>query len=141
MKPNHICNYAVLRFLPYPETGEFVNVGVVLHDADRRWCAHAGDENDVLRVTQFFPSVAAEEYLLQRAAMFAEMERVAALIGRTQDQRQGKSIFQELVRPRESVFRFSEVRTAITAYPYDLLQQLCQQHVKASLKPAELAAA
>lgn len=25
----HVCNYAVLRYLPHPETGEFVNVGVV----------------------------------------------------------------------------------------------------------------
>jgi len=25
------CNYAMLRFLPYPETGEFVNVGVVVN--------------------------------------------------------------------------------------------------------------
>ncbi len=24
------CNYAIIRFLPYPETEEFVNVGVVL---------------------------------------------------------------------------------------------------------------
>ncbi len=26
-----VCNYAPVRFLPYRETGEFVNVGVVLH--------------------------------------------------------------------------------------------------------------
>lgn len=24
-----ICNYSVIRFLPYPETGEFVNVGIL----------------------------------------------------------------------------------------------------------------
>ncbi|WP_122365762.1 DUF3037 domain-containing protein, partial [Pseudomonas syringae group genomosp. 3] len=23
----YICNYSILRFLPYPETGEFVNIG------------------------------------------------------------------------------------------------------------------
>ncbi|WP_153010653.1 DUF3037 domain-containing protein, partial [Pseudomonas sp. ADP] len=27
---NYFCNYSILRFLPYPETGEFVNIGVVL---------------------------------------------------------------------------------------------------------------
>jgi hypothetical protein len=26
----HTCNYAILRFLPYPETGEFVNVGILV---------------------------------------------------------------------------------------------------------------
>jgi hypothetical protein len=141
MRPNHICNYAVLRFLPYPETGEFVNVGVVLHDADTGWCGHAGDEQDVKRVTQFFPTVAAEEYLRHRAAMFAELERVGALIQVTPDQRVAKSIFQELVRPRESVFRFGEMRTAATDDPAELLQRLCEQHVKAKRTAAKLAAA
>jgi len=28
--PQAACNYAMLRFLPYPETGEFVNVGVLV---------------------------------------------------------------------------------------------------------------
>lgn len=36
MKPMRTCNYAVVRFLPYRETGEFVNVGVVLY------CREAG---------------------------------------------------------------------------------------------------
>ena len=30
MKQRVTCNYAVLRFRPYQETGEFVNLGVVL---------------------------------------------------------------------------------------------------------------
>ena len=141
MRPNHICNYAVLRFLPYPETGEFVNVAVVMHLTDKPWCAHAGDELDVKRVTQFFPAVTEEEYLQQRAAMFAEVDRVCALVEATPDQRLAKSIFQELVRPRESVFRFGEVRTAITDDPQALLQRLCAQHVKARQKAARLAAA
>lgn len=130
MNPKHICNYAVLRYLPYPETGEFVNVGVVAHDVNDGWCGHAGDAQDVKRVTQFFPGVAAEDYQRQRLAMVAELERVCTLVQATADQRLAKSIFQELVRPRESVFRFGEMRTAMTDDAPALLKRLCEQHVK-----------
>jgi len=125
-----VCNYSLLRYLPYPDRGEFVNVGVVVHDAEAGWCEHVGDEEDVIRVTQFFPTVTAADYQRQRRAMFEELERVSALIQFTPDQRVAKSIFQELVRPRESVFRFGEMRTAITDDPAELLQRLCEQNVK-----------
>ncbi len=138
MNPNHICNYAVLRYLPYPETGEFVNVGVVVHDVGTGWCGHAGDEQDVKRVTQFFPSVTAENYLRQRQAMIAELERVCTLVQATPDQRLAKSIFQELVRPRESVFRFGEMRTAMTDDAPALLERLSEQHVKPRQRAAKL---
>jgi hypothetical protein len=35
MKKKLACNYAVLRFLPYPETGEFVNIGVAIGCPDK----------------------------------------------------------------------------------------------------------
>lgn len=38
MKANHVvCNYAIVRFLPYPETSEFVNLGVVVACPSRRY--------------------------------------------------------------------------------------------------------
>lgn len=126
----HVCNYAVLRFLPYPETGEFVNVGVVVHCADLDWCGYAGDDHDVERVTQFFPTVEAGDYQRQHQATFEELERVRTLMVNTNDRRLARSIFQELVRPRESVFRFGEVRTAMTDNPALLVGQLCEQYVK-----------
>ena len=126
----HVCNYAVLRYLPYPETGEFVNVGVVVHGAEPGWCGYAGDEEDVHRVTQFFLKVTATDYQRQKRAMFEELKRVRDLILATPDRRLARSIFQELVRPRESVFRFGEMRTAMTDDPAALLQRLCEQNVK-----------
>ena len=36
------CNYTVLRFLPYTETGEFVNLGVALACPDLHWFDYKG---------------------------------------------------------------------------------------------------
>jgi hypothetical protein len=127
---SHVCNYAVLRYLPNRETGEFVNAGIVAHCPEMNWCGYAGDENDVHRVTQFFPFVRAEDYLKQRIAMFKELERVRVLIIATPEERLARSIFQELVKPRESVFRFGEMRSAMTGDPAVLVERLCEQYVK-----------
>jgi len=126
----HACNYALLRFLPYPETGEFVNVGVVAHCAGLNWCGYAADDDDTRRVTQFFPAMVAADYQRQRKAIFEELERVRVLILKTNDTRLARDIFQELVRTRESVFRFGEIRTAITDNPAALVEQLCVLYVK-----------
>lgn len=134
----HVCNYAVLRFLPYPETGEFVNVGVVAHCEELGWLGYAGVADEGRRVTQFFPAVIAADYLRQRTAMFAELERVRVLISNTKDRRLACGIFQELVRPRESVFRFGEIRTAMTADPAELVTRLCEHYVKPKTALGEL---
>lgn len=132
----HVCNYAILRFLPYPETGEFVNIGVALHCPELSWFGHARDENDTQRVLRFFPAVSRATYEAGRTAIMEELERVRALIAGIDDKKLARSIFGELVRPRESVFRFGEMRSAMTAAPETLVHQLCEQYVKPRKQPA-----
>lgn len=124
------CNYALLRYLPFVETGEFVNVGVVIHQTDSSWCGCAGSEDDPQRLLNFFPSISRPLYLEQRRAMFAEVERVAAVIRSTRDNAQARRLFAELVRPRESVLRFGELRTVIADDPEALLIQLHSRYVE-----------
>lgn len=123
-------NYALLRYLPFVETGEFVNVGIVAHQAESGWCGHAGSEDDPQRLLNFFPTISRSRYLEQRRAMFAEVERVAAMIGSTRDYALASRLFAELVRPRESVLRFGELRTVIADDPDALLIQLHSRYVE-----------
>ena len=48
------CRYAILRFLPYVETGEFANVGVVLMSTAGRYFGFRLLGRRVARVTHFF---------------------------------------------------------------------------------------
>lgn len=141
MNPQHVANYAVLRFLPYPETGEFANIGVVAYCPEMRWCGWAGDDQDVQRVTQFFPGVTAAAYLRQKEEITAEIERVCALVENTTDRRLGNSIFNELVRHRESLFRFGDMRTILMNDPQELIQRLCDQYVRQKRPATTLAVA
>ena len=57
----YACNYAVLRFLPYPETGEFVNLGVVVHCALRGLFEMKIESRKAARVTDFFSDFPCEK--------------------------------------------------------------------------------
>ncbi len=53
MKHKTICNYAVIRFLPYPETEEFVNVGVILACPETRTIDYMLETRRRDRITGF----------------------------------------------------------------------------------------
>ncbi|MFP3758365.1 DUF3037 domain-containing protein, partial [Cupriavidus sp. SIMBA_020] len=49
----HACRYALVRFMPYPETGEFANVGVVVMSPTARFFGYKLLDR-VGRITAFF---------------------------------------------------------------------------------------
>lgn len=128
LQDQFVCNYAVLRFLPYPETGEFVNLGVALHSPEIGFF-DVLLESRMKRVTDFFPELDKESFSAAREAIAAELDRVKSLIGKTRAPDLGRRIFRDVVRPRESVFRFGEVRTVLTEDPKGLAAKLFAQYV------------
>lgn len=125
----YACNYAVLRFLPYPETGEFVNLGVVVHCPARGHFSLRLETRKQARVTDFFPELDRESFRAARRSIAAEMERVKMMIRRSNNAEQGRLLFRELVRPREAVFRFGETRTILTDELGALAPRLFAQYV------------
>lgn len=92
MKTNVICNFAVVRFRPYPETEEFVNIGVVMA------CPQAGFFDFKIetkrrdRITHFFPELNTDVFLYGRRDFVREMKRVAEAFNRDHQPEQGAFI-------------------------------------------------
>ena len=124
-----VSNYAVLRFLPYPETGEFVNLGIVVHCPEKGWFDLKLERRKSKRVTDFFPELDREAFRATRDGIADELERVMKLIKKTPDRELGRRIFRDVVRPRESVFRFGEIRTIMTTDVAGLTESLFGQYV------------
>jgi|688.fasta_scaffold607751_2 hypothetical protein len=124
--PQAVCNYALLQFLPYPETGEFVNVGVLVTCMQPCLLHFTGAQVMPERVKAMFPRQNEQTYADAMAALQTDMERAKSSV---RDPKMCHLIFSELVRRRESIFRFGEVRTILTTEPQQLVEDLFRRDV------------
>ncbi len=130
--PQAACNYAVLRFLPYPETGEFVNVGVVVNCLQPCWFDFIMEEKMTARMKALFPDQNEHAFAAAAAAMKLEMQRVKDMI---RDPKTCQFAFHEAVRPRESTLRFGEVRTLLSTDTENLTKELFKRYVRMEARP------
>ncbi|MEO7677746.1 MAG: DUF3037 domain-containing protein [Verrucomicrobiota bacterium] len=132
-----VCNYAIARFRPYRETGEFVNVGLVLVCPETGFFGHRFEAGDHQRIASFFPELELDVFLSGLNGLIMEMDRVTT---REQQEHQNQPVlregtppmltrFRELVRPREALFLFSEARTILAADPCSKLQELFDHYI------------
>jgi hypothetical protein len=116
-----VYNYHVVRFLPYPETGEFVNIGVILFCPQIGFFDFMLETHKSKRATDFFPEL--ERHLLQAAlaSFTAEADHFKKLF--RQDGTRvfrfevgfGMEYYATFTRPREGLIRFSNPRTGMVA--------------------------
>ena len=139
----HLCHYALLRFMPYREAEEFVNIGVVLA------CPKAGTLSVVVerkkfkRVTDFFPEFKQKTttavYRDGLTVLLREIDRFALQadhdkrFNHPQTAEQVRATFLALTRPREAIFHFSAPRTLLTNNVERQLQQLFDLYVERQL--------
>lgn len=129
------CNYAILRFLPYPETEEFVNIGVVLIQAKTGFFDFVIAKS-WKRVTRFFTELDADIYHAGLRFVRLELQQFRDYFS---NRAQGALLllefpgtaaaFANLVRPRETIFRYSGIRSVMAKDPATTLQCLFDRHV------------
>lgn len=131
------CQYALLRFRPFAETGEFANVGIVMMAPEARFFGFRLLKR-YGRITQFFHQLDRKVYLDGRELFKEELERFSselrrlALDGRkTQpDIPLARNLFAELVRPREAMLQFAEQRVVLADNPKEKLVQLFDHYIE-----------
>lgn len=131
------CQYALLRFRPFVETGEFANVGVVLMAPEARFFGFRLLKR-YGRITQFFHQLDRKVYLSGRDLFKEELNRFSAELRhlaldgrkRTPDIAMANGLFAELVRPREAMLHFDELRVALADDPNAKLNALFDFYVE-----------
>lgn len=133
---NYICNYSILRFLPYPETGEFVNIGIVLLANNGEFRFKIATRRQ--RVTRFFETLDSKVYIRARNEVDEELNR---LVGFFASRRNEISLlvttFKHLIQPRETMMRFSEPGTVTTTDIGETLETLFDHYVNHSFANKE----
>ena len=131
-----VCNYAIARFRPYRETGEFVNVGVVLLCPQLDFFGHAFEHRKHKRITDFFPELDFEVFKAGLGGLLKELARLISQGDANQQFVLGAeaqiriAAFKELVRTREALFHFGEVATVLADDPKAKLAELFDYYIK-----------
>jgi hypothetical protein len=132
------CRYAILRFLPYVETGEFANVGVVLMSTAGRFFGFRLLKTRLARVTHFFDLNDAKPLREGLHLMRDELDRIDTQLKQFGTDRRLKMVdaaaleafFAELTRPRETIFRFDAPRVLLAETPATALGELFGRYVE-----------
>lgn len=131
------CNYAIVRFMPYVETGEFANVGVLLWIPKQKTLLFKLLRRKYGRITQFFEELDKQVYLKAMNDLDVELQRIQGLLSQgavvtaSSNLEYGfhKGIFEEIIRPRETIVRFSEQRAILSENPAETLTALYDYYV------------
>ena len=125
---NTICYYAIIRFMPFLETEEFANVGLVLFSPQNYYASYKLAPVRFARVSNFFDDLEGRLYADTIAIFNDEMQRVTklgtGLYGKDQ-----LNFFKEVTRKRESILRFGDLRAIATEEPQQALDELYNHYV------------
>jgi len=132
------CLYAIVRFAPFVETGEFANVGVVLLAPAQRYFGFKLLINRYSRITQFFEPLEAKVFRATMRTLRDELDRAGALFKqngfdkrfKNNDVVFARALFNEIIRPRETTVKFGDARPAIVADPKAKLDELYAHYVE-----------
>lgn len=121
--------YAIIRFRPFPETGEFANVGILLFERQRASLRYKVVPRRFRRVSQFFNLTNPDFFWNAVTLLQEELNRLSGVI-----RKQGASgaFFEQfLQRGRESIWVFSNLRTVVAQgdESEDVLDQLYSRYV------------
>jgi Protein of unknown function (DUF3037) len=133
-----VCHYALVHFLPFAETGEFCNVGVVMFSPSARFFDFKLLKPPLSRITNFFRQLDGDTVAASLDAMADELQRVRAMLmplgvdrrSRALDRAAATQLWLEILKPRASTIRFSESRLVMANGPRDKLNELYSYYVE-----------
>lgn len=135
------CHYSIVRFAPFVETGEFANVGVLLICPEFGFLDYRIESRRVARISRFFEPIDADFVRESIRAADYELNRLKRSLGRMEvGQPQLKFggtnpvevLFREMIRRREGIVRYSEVRSVKTASPSSEIKRIFEFYVRKS---------
>ncbi len=125
------CRYSIVRFLPYPETGEFANVGVVITCPETGYFDFKLQSRRYSRITDFFAELDSKVYLESVKLFRLELERIRKqLITQRIDPSSMRKLFDSLTHPREAIVKLTEARPRLSEDPKQTLEKLFNYYVE-----------
>ncbi len=123
-----MCKYALVQFMPFVETGEFANVGVIICSPKTGYWDFKLAPIAFARVTDFFKEMDKQVYKVAIKSFVDEMTLTSQYAKSLHNESMVK-FFAEITRPREALLHFSTVRTMLTDAPEQALDALYDKFI------------
>lgn len=128
------CRYAIVQFLPYAETGEFANAGIVLLCPEQGYFGYRLNTRHAQRITTFFKRLDRSVYVRALKFFEEELARVKAILDNEvfprADAEASRQLFTALTHAREAIVRFAPTRAILTADPAQEVDALFGRYVE-----------
>ncbi|CAI2539337.1 Protein of uncharacterised function (DUF3037) [Serratia proteamaculans] len=124
------CMYSIIRYLPYTDTEEFANIGVILCAPKTGYLSYKLAPKNNGRVRTFFNDTSI--YPIARDSFNNELKFINGNASAFSDDVALANFFIRYVEKRESIFQFSDVRVSMAKSPINELDRLYQKFVNAS---------
>lgn len=132
------CQYSIVRFAPYVETGEFANVGIVMMAPKHRYFGFQLETRRYGRITRFFDELEPRLYKQTLRSLRDELDRKHVMLKnfgfdkrrKINDVDSAWQLFREILRPREVIIRYSEPRYILADDPQKKLIELFNFYVE-----------
>ena len=121
--------YALVRFRPFAETGEFANVGVLVCCPHLNFIDFRMQNPNVKRVIDFFDRFDASRY----KAAVKSFERAMADIkqlGESLHSKEKTELFKAFIHPREALMTFSEYSVVMSLNPQGELDRIFEHYIR-----------
>lgn len=139
------CHYAIVRFMPFVETGEFANVGVLLFSPRGRYFGFKLLINRHARVTNFFEQMEPKIFRSAMRTFREELQRIDQMLKqmgtdkrfRTLDTQGALALWSEIVKPRQTMLQLSASRLVLADDPKAKVQELFEYYVERNFATKE----
>lgn len=130
---NFACRYTIVQFVPYTETGEFANVGVIVVCPETGYFNFQLQTRRYSRITAFFDELTPDVYRTAIHTIQGELLRlqrlVEALPATSERPERIRNLLDSLAHPREAMIRFGQIRPILTSDPRTQLASLFAHYV------------
>lgn len=106
-----LCRYAIIRFTPFVETEEFANIGVFMQSP--KGLHFKLELRKQARITHFFDDLNPNVFRNALRELKKELERICELGNSDLEAKRLEALFQEVVRPRETLLNFSDIKAGL----------------------------
>ena len=130
-----VCQYAIIQFMPHPETREFANVGVVMLCPQENFFGFRLLKK-YGRVTRFFEQMDNSVYIEGKRIFQDELVRLQQIFNTNiEGNREATGfnatrLFAELTREREGIFRFDAAATVLATDAKEKLNELYMFYIE-----------